>query len=150
MSRSQTTVGLLNGVTRIQAFLKKGLRRFAVGKNSASVNTSSDQTSSTKEFCGYSLKLGQSPCAAARALEGVTFTAGDNISLPLFSCTKASCNCEKKCVNERRELSRRKMPDRRVDTRMTLHSSDRRGGPGRRAGDQIQFLGFRHTLGKQS
>ncbi len=95
-------------------------------------------------FRGFIIKPGQECCQASAELQRITFTYRDSLPLPLASCNKTICRCQKREISERRRLDRRSTLDRRKELRFTTGEVDRRVKRGRREHDNIWSGGHIH------
>ncbi len=93
-------------------------------------------------FRGFSIEPGGDCCQASSVLKKVTFAYHDRITLPLSSCDKKRCNCQKTEVTERRNNHRRSSVDRRKELRFDANSKDRRINRGRREHDKLWSGGY--------
>ncbi len=93
-------------------------------------------------FRGFSIEPGGDCCQASSVLKKVTFAHRDWITLPLSSCDKRRCHCQKTEVKERRNYHRRSSMDRRKELRFDANSKDRRIKKGRREHDKLWSGGY--------
>jgi hypothetical protein len=105
-------------------------------------STKNDSPNNEPAFTGFVIEPGVDCCKAALELQRLTFSNSDRFLLPLSSCDKRVCPCQRKEVKERRRFHRRSKLDRRSKIRYDLDGDNRRKRKGRREQDKLWSGGY--------